>query len=152
MDLEVTLPSGGARRLHIPSLHDDITGATLRKKQVHMWGGGLGCLFALKCGLITSFFHSALYISLWDFQQCWPMQCHFQQQTAWDAALVAYNYFSLINILYAGQMKRGVLFFGPGRRDRPHRCTWVLKMALALCPSSAHLAWAARSIAVKLLG
>lgn len=74
MDLEVTLPSGGARRLHIPSLHDDITGATLRKKQVHMWGGGLGCLFALKCGLITSFFHSALYISLWDFQQCWPMR------------------------------------------------------------------------------
>eukprot|EP00903_Cladosiphon_okamuranus_P015675 g14473.t1 len=33
VDLEVTLPSGGARRLHIPSLHDDITGATLRKKQ-----------------------------------------------------------------------------------------------------------------------
>lgn len=34
MDLEVTLPSGSARRLHIPSLHDDISNATLRKKQV----------------------------------------------------------------------------------------------------------------------
>lgn len=33
VDLEVRLPSGN-RRLHIPSLHDDITGATLRKKQV----------------------------------------------------------------------------------------------------------------------
>ncbi|CAM9380429.1 unnamed protein product [Hapterophycus canaliculatus] len=33
VDLEVTLPSGGGRRLHIPSLHDDITGASLRKKQ-----------------------------------------------------------------------------------------------------------------------
>ncbi|CAN0335170.1 unnamed protein product [Pylaiella littoralis] len=33
VDLEVTLPSGSARRLHIPSLHDDISNATLRKKQ-----------------------------------------------------------------------------------------------------------------------
>ncbi|CAB1102818.1 unnamed protein product [Ectocarpus sp. CCAP 1310/34] len=36
LDLEVTLPSGVARRLHIPSLHDDITGATFRKKKSKM--------------------------------------------------------------------------------------------------------------------
>lgn len=33
MDLEVDL-SCGSRRLHIPSLHDEITAATFRKKQV----------------------------------------------------------------------------------------------------------------------
>eukprot|EP00904_Undaria_pinnatifida_P005043 jgi/Undpi1/1669/HiC_scaffold_11.g05059.m1 len=32
VDLQFSVPSG-ARRLHIPSLHDDITGATVRKKQ-----------------------------------------------------------------------------------------------------------------------
>lgn len=32
VDLQFDIPSG-ARRLHIPSLHDDITGATMRKKQ-----------------------------------------------------------------------------------------------------------------------